>query len=161
MKTEMISLQRRYLMIAGAVTAVIPAVTISAAEAAGSAQADAAGRYSAVDLPLVLSGRLTAADGRALAGAQVDTCVFGERLDGQQVHSDYTDADGRFMISAANEHRDAGGLVPMHVRVSHPGRRADYFTLVFTPSASMPDAVTARTVVEGRTVRSSFALTMG
>ena len=85
-KHDPISLRRRHLMIAGAVTIATPA----AAFAVQSTYATDAGAAT-----LVISGRVLGPDGKPLAGAAVDA----NNLPGV---SATTDADGRFMFTAVS-----------------------------------------------------------
>lgn len=157
MKTETISLQRRYLMIAGTVTALAAMILKPS-----PARAAAAGfiPVKARDLPLVLSGRLMTAGGTPLSGAEVDTCRFGDRLDGNNVYSAISDADGRFVITLFAEQGSQDGLTPMHVKIRHRGRRAEYAALTFNPDDRLKEAVVAHTLLDSGTVRASFSLNL-
>jgi protocatechuate 3,4-dioxygenase beta subunit len=114
-KHDPISLRRRHLMIAGAITIAAPA----AAFAGQSIYATDAGAAT-----LVISGRVLGPDGKPLAGAAVDA----NNLPGV---SATTDADGRFMFTTVAGTVRNGRPQPLTCRVNHPAHRTLENTLEF------------------------------
>ena len=89
MSTHPTSIRRRHFLIAGAVSAVVPAV-------AWAGQ----GYKPVIDGPLVVSGRVLDSAGRPLAGASV-------RIDAGHTVVGTTDGDGRFVVSTDAAHASA------------------------------------------------------
>ena len=112
MKNETISLRRRQVLAAGAASLAIPMAPMVMAAHVPEAQ-HASGK-------IVVSGRILGAEGRALAGAQIEIW----QVDARGVRADAThevvtaDGDGRY-FAALN-----GNAQRLHYRVSHKGYTA-------------------------------------
>jgi protocatechuate 3,4-dioxygenase beta subunit len=104
MNAGIVSLKRRQFVVAVGLAGAAAAVPLLAAPAVGS---PVAGK-------LIVSGRITGADGRALAGAVIEAWHAADRV------SVTTDADGRFMFDTAASPR-------MQYRVNGAGREALHF----------------------------------
>lgn len=154
MKPDLISLQRRHLMIAGAAAAVVPAAWFAASRTA--APTPAAARRAAA---MVVSGRLTTADGKPLAGAMVRAWSVCGKPDADRC-SVTSDADGRFVFSANVPQHSADGIQPMHVTVTPPAGNAHYAELRFEHGRDTRDRVHAQTLLDHGTLRASFGLTL-
>lgn len=154
MKPDLISLQRRNLLIAGTAAVVVPAIWYGATR---TATATPAGTRSATTM--IVSGRLTAANGQPLAGATVLAWPDCGKPDAGHC-SVTSDGDGRFVFSTDAPHHSADGIQPMHVYVTHPASEPQYTQLHFEQGRDARDSVHARTVLDRHTLRASFGLTI-
>ncbi|MBY0270486.1 MAG: carboxypeptidase-like regulatory domain-containing protein [Burkholderiales bacterium] len=157
MKPDLISLQRRQLMIAGTAMAAVPAAWFAATRTARAAPANCAAAPHATTM--VVSGRLIAADGRPLAGAAVLAWPMCGKP-GIDRCGAISDADGRFVFSSDAPHQSADGLQPMHVYVTPPAGGPHYAELHFERGGDTGNSVHARTLLDHDTLRASFELTL-
>jgi protocatechuate 3,4-dioxygenase beta subunit len=157
MKPDLISLQRRHLMIAGATAAVVPAVWFATSRTARAAIPTPAATRRAT--AMVVSGRLTTADGQPLAGAAVLACYVCGKPDADRCNMT-SDADGRFVFSTDAPLHSADGLQPMHVYVTHPDSEPHYAELRFESGRDTRDSIHAQTIVDHNILRASFGLTL-
>ena len=115
MNSNIISVRRRQLMIAGSAAAATPA-TLLAAPCGGSAAAfdtpEIVGLTVSRGDKVIVSGRVVDAASSAVRGATIETCHDGARAT--------SDADGRFMIVATPPR--SGLSQPVEVRVSYAAR---------------------------------------
>lgn len=151
MKAETISLQRRYLMIAGAATAVTAGSLYAAAQSFGSRASAKTGAVTGTSL--LASGRIVTVDGNPLAGADILARQF---CDGQAPCRTTTDADGRFVFETATPQ----GAQPMLVHVSHAGIEPFHAEIHFDDRRAARNVVRAQTLQDGDTLRASFGLTV-
>ena len=86
MKSETISLQRRHLMIAGAVTAVTAGSLYAAAQTFGSKPAARAG--AAAGTSLLASGRIVTAEGNVFAALRMREADLDKHLQGNEEGKD-------------------------------------------------------------------------
>jgi hypothetical protein len=150
MKTRAFSQHRRNFFVFAASAAALP----------GTAWA-LAGPNPAPDtqLPLLLSGRLLQSDGKPLPGARIDLASFFQRPDDDQTSQAMSDADGRFLLDgAAIRYGAAQGTQPLRLKIRHPSRAAEYFTITLTPNPRLPEARLVRSAIGDRTVRASLTL---
>ena len=152
MKSETISLQRRHLMIAAAVTAVTAGSLYTAAQIFGSKPSTRAGAASGTSL--LASGRIITADGAPLAGA---TILARQFCTGSEPCQTTTDADGRFVFETATPQ----GAQPMLVYVTHPGIEPFHAEVRFDRGSNTRNVVHAQTLIDRDTLRASFGLTVG
>jgi hypothetical protein len=152
MKSETISLQRRHLMIAGAVTAVTAGSLYAAAQTFGAKPSTRTG--AATGTSLLASGRIVTADGTPLAGAAILARHF---CTGSEPCQTTTDADGRFVFETATPQ----GAQPMLVYVTHPGIVPFHAEVRFENGSDARNVVHAQTLLDRGTLRASFGLTVG
>ncbi len=157
MKSETISLQRRHLMIAGAVTAVTAGSLYAAAQTFGSKPAARAG--AAAGTSLLASGRIVTADGKPLAGAAI---LARQLCTGSEPCRTTTDADGRFVFQTATPQ----GAQPMLVYVTHADIadtdiESFHAEVRFDRGSDALNVVYAETRLDSDTLRASFGLTVG
>ena len=152
MKSETISLQRRHLMIAGAVTAVTAGSLYTAAQFPGSKPSTRTGAASGASL--LASGRIVTADGSPLAGAAI---VARQLCSAKEPCQTTTDADGRFLFETATPQ----GAQPMLVYVTHPGIAPFHAEVRFDRGSNDRNVVHAQTLIDRDTLRASFGLTVG
>lgn len=151
MKSETISLQRRHLMIAGAVTAVTAGSLYTAAQFLDSKPSTRTGAASGTSL--LASGRIVTADGTALAGAAI---LARQLCSGKEPCQTITDADGRFLFETATPQ----GAQPMLVYVTHPGIAPFHAEVRFERGSDARNVVHAQTLLDRDTLRASFGLTV-
>ena len=157
MKSDLISLHRRHLMIAGAAAGVLPAAWFASSRAARAATPAPAATRNAT--AMIVSGRLATADGRPLAGATILAWYVCGKTEAERC-SMTSDADGRFVFSTDAPYRSADGLQPMHVYVTHPGFLPNHAELRFERGRDSADLVHAQTLLDHGTLRASFGLTI-
>lgn len=150
MKSETISLQRRHLMIAGAVTATAGSL-YAAAQTLGSKPA--ARTSAATGHSLLASGRIVTPDGTPLAGA---TILARQLCAGDEPCRTTTDADGRFVFQTTSPQ----GAQPMLVFVTHADIAPFHAEVRFDQGRDAGRIVHAQTLVDQNTLRASFGLTV-
>ncbi len=151
MKSETISLQRRYMMIAGAVTAVTAGSLYTAAQIFDSKLSTRTSAASGTSL--LASGRIITADGTPLAGADI---LARQLCSGNEPCQTTTDADGRFVFETATPQ----GAQPMLVYVTHPGIAPFQAEVRFDRGSNARNVVHAQTLLDRDTLRASFGLTV-
>ena len=152
MKSETISLQRRYMMIAGAVTAVTAGSLYTAAQIFDSKLSTRTSAASGTSL--LASGRIITADGTPLAGADI---LARQLCSGNEPCQTTTDADGRFVFETATPQ----GAQPMLVYVTHPGIAPFQAEVRFDRGSNARNVVHAQTLLDRDTLRAGFGLTVG
>lgn len=161
LKTESISLKRRTLMIAGAVTAVSGGAIYTAAQHFGARPAT---RVSATaGSSLLASGRIVTPDGKPLAGASVLAWyVCAPMNKGDNEHCQVTtDADGRFVFNTVAPGVSADGIQPMRLYVTHPDIEPHHAQVSFERGRDDAHVIHAQTLLDRDTLRASFGLTVG
>ena len=131
-KDDSISLRRRHLMIAGAVTIATPA-TAFAVQSTYVTDAGAA--------KLVISGRVLGPDGKPLAGAAIDA----NNLPGVTAT---TDADGRFVFTTVSR-SEYDRPRALDCRISHTAHRTLQSRIAFARGHNLPMEL-VRTTADNR-----------
>jgi hypothetical protein len=145
-KQNILSLQRRHLMMAGLAGMLAPACVFAApvGGASGSAPRIADALVES-DGPLVVSGRVLGPDRKPVAGAEIEAWQFGETVARARAT---TDADGRFVFTTTARAGHDGSPHAMSYRISHPNHAALESRIEFVrPQLQLDEAGAWRTTL--------------